>query len=104
MKRSKTFFLICALFIVACRKEYTTGPEVFQNECVKCHKLNGEGGKKGPELTDIFAKKDEDYIRQYIMDPRSIKPDGTMPPAKLSDRELNLIVEYLKQQTLRRSK
>jgi len=64
---------------------------------VKCHKLNGKGGKKGPELTDIFQKKDEQYIRTYIMDPRSIKSDGTMPPAKISDKELDLIVAYLKE-------
>jgi cytochrome c oxidase subunit 2 len=104
MKIWKTFFLICAFFILGCRKEYTTGPEVFQGVCVKCHKLNGKGGKKGPELTDIFSKKDEDYIRQYIMDPRSIKPDGTMPPAKISDHELDLVIQYLKQQDQHKTK
>jgi len=65
---------------------------------VKCHKLNGEGGSKGPDLTDIFSKKDEDFIRQYTIDPRSMKPDGTMPPAKLSDHELDLVIQYIKQQ------
>lgn len=91
---------IClVLGTIGCRRraEYKTGAEVFRGECVKCHKMNGKGGSKGPELTRVFEKKDEETIRTSIMDPRSIKPDGTMPPARISDRELNLIVEYLKQ-------
>jgi len=60
--------------------------------------LNGVGGSKGPDLTGIFAKKDEDYIRRYTIDPRSIKADGTMPPSKISDRELELLVQYMKEQ------
>jgi cytochrome c2 len=104
MKHSKTFFLICAFLIVGCRKEYTTGPEVYLNECVKCHKLRGTGGSKGPDLTDIFKKKDENYIRRYIMDPRSIKPDGTMPPSEISEHELDLVMAYLKKQNRRTTK
>jgi|GEM_PF-2781963 len=98
MKLGKIFFVLCALSIIGCRKEYTSGPAVFEGACVKCHKLNGEGGSKGPDLTDIFSKKDEDFIRQYTIDPRSMKPDGTMPPAKLSDHELDLVIQYIKQQ------
>jgi len=97
MKR-RTFVLLCAFIITGCRKEYDSGSAVFQGACVKCHKLNGEGGSKGPDLTGIFSKKDEDYIRQYTIDPRSIKPDGTMPPAKLSNHELDLVMQYIKEQ------
>jgi len=90
---------VLPLLIFSCRRpEYTSGEAVFEGACVKCHKLNGKGGKKGPELTDVFQKKDEQYIRTYIMDPRSIKADGTMPPGKISDHELDLIVQYLKRQ------
>ncbi|HSE41571.1 MAG TPA: c-type cytochrome [Acidobacteriota bacterium] len=79
------------------RKEYTSGQAVFQGECVKCHMLNGNGGKKGPDLTTIFEKHDERYIRDYTVDPRSIKPDSTMPPAELSEKELSILIQYLKQ-------
>ncbi len=80
------------------RLDYKTGAEAFQGECARCHKLNGEGGTKGPDLSRIFQKRKESYIRDYTMDPRSIKPDGTMPPAKISERELDLLIAYLKQQ------
>lgn len=90
---------MAALVLISCKRpEYNTGREVYTGECIKCHKLNGEGGTKGPELTHIFEKKDEQTIRTYIMDPRSIKGDGIMPPAKISEHELDLIVEYLKKQ------
>lgn len=95
MKR--LILLMVTLLLASCKRaEYQTGQAAFQGECVKCHKLNGTGGTKGPDMTGIFEKKDEQYFRSYTMDPRSIKPDGTMPPAKISDRELNLLVEYLR--------
>ena len=96
----RNWFLVwlLALLTLSCksRKEFATGRDVFEGECIKCHKMNGVGGKKGPELKDVFEKHDEEYIRTYIMDPRSIKRDGTMPPAKISEKELDLIVNYLK--------
>lgn len=98
MRRGLFLVWILALLFLACKRrpEYTTGEAVFRGECVKCHKMNGQGGTKGPELTSVFDKKDEDYIRTYVMDPRSIKGDGIMPPAKISEQELTLVVEYLK--------
>jgi len=98
MKPRGFFILVCLIWIAGCRKEYDSGQAVFQGECAKCHKLNGEGGSKGPDLTTIFSKKDEDYIRRYTMDPRSIKSDGTMPPSKISERELDLLIQYMKEQ------
>ncbi|HEY4492184.1 MAG TPA: cytochrome c [Acidobacteriota bacterium] len=80
------------------RAEYATGEQAYQGECAKCHKLVGNGGTKGPDLTDIFQKKDAFYIREYTKDPRSFKPDGTMPPSKLTDREIDLVLEYMKEQ------
>ena len=100
--RTRLYFAIPLLIALlsgsACkRKEYTTGEAVWNGKCVKCHKLEGSGGTKGPDLTGIFEKKDENYIRNYTQDPRSIKTDGTMPPSKLSDHELDLIIQYMKE-------
>lgn len=99
MKRFYLWMVIFSLvFAIACKRpEYKTGQAVFEGECRRCHKLNGVGGKKGPELTTIFQKKDEQLIRTQIYDPRSVKPDGTMPPAKISDHELDMVVQYLKE-------
>ena len=97
-------FLLTGLVLPGCKqKDYPSGEAVFQGECVKCHKLNGVGGKKGPELTDVFQKHDDYYIRTYVMDPRSIKPDGLMPPAKITEQQLDMLVEYLKEKGRRRA-
>jgi mono/diheme cytochrome c family protein len=99
MSRITPFLLLLLLLsFTACKRpEYTTGEAAFQGKCVKCHKLNGEGGTKGPDLTDIFTKKDENYVRTYTHDPRSMKADGTMPPSDLSDHELDMVIQYLKE-------
>ena len=91
------FLLISVLLGAGCnRKDYKTGEAVYKGECAKCHKLNGGGGTKGPDLTDIFNKHDEQYVRNYSIDPRSIKPDSVMPPAKIDDKQLEMLMDYLR--------
>ena len=43
----------------------------YKNEttCLRCHKVNGEGGEVGPELKGIGAKQNRDYILESIVDP-----------------------------------
>jgi mono/diheme cytochrome c family protein len=91
------FLLISLLLPAGCnRKDYKTGEAVYEGECAKCHKLNGNGGTKGPDLTDIFDKHDEQYIRDYTLDPRSIKPDSVMPPPKIDDKQFEMLMDYLR--------
>jgi mono/diheme cytochrome c family protein len=95
--RGIALLLLLMSLIFGCnRKDYKNGEAVYQGECAKCHKLNGSGGTKGPELTNIFDKHDEQYIRDYTMDPRSIKADSVMPPAKIDDKQLQMLIDYLK--------
>ncbi len=84
-------------------KEYTTGEAAYKGECAKCHMLNGSGGNKGPDLTGVFTKHDEGYVRAYTVDPRSIKPDSTMPPTELDDKELEMVMNYLRKNAQKRS-
>jgi quinoprotein glucose dehydrogenase len=37
--------------------------------CLRCHKINGEGGEVGPDLTGIGARKDREYILESIVYP-----------------------------------
>lgn len=84
--------------------EVQAGFAVFQKNCLACHRLNGAGDSQfGPDLniphnpTEYFS---EDFLRQYIRDPQSLRkwPQGRMPGFSrevLSDKELGELIGYL---------
>jgi quinoprotein glucose dehydrogenase len=37
--------------------------------CIRCHKINGEGGEVGPDLTGIATRKNREYILESILFP-----------------------------------
>lgn len=63
--------------------------------CLACHTLLGQGGHMGPPLQNTAAWSPPERMRQYILDPRSVNPKSMMPAGKLSDDEVNAIVDYL---------
>lgn len=54
------------------------GNGVFLNQgmCLKCHKIGGQGGEAGPNLSDIALRMKPEEIFQSIMDPNAIIVDG----------------------------
>lgn len=79
------------------------GENLFQAMgCIGCHIVEGEGGGVGPELTNIYAEKGEDYVRQSILIPNVViaegYPENVMPQnfgERLSDENLNDLIAYL---------
>ncbi len=54
----------------------------FREHCMPCHTVNGEGGGKAPELnypTSVTEYLSDAWIRRWMMDPRSIRYNATMP-------------------------
>ena len=49
------------------------GKKIFFNkpeaQCVRCHRINGEGGDVGPDLSHIGAQKDRRYLLESIVLP-----------------------------------
>lgn len=74
-----------------------TASIVFARFCVGCHKLDGDGGTDGPDLTHAGGKHDVNALRLWITDPEAVNPEAEMPPfgRKLSPVELEAIAEYL---------
>ena len=54
------------------KKMFFERPEA---SCVRCHKINGEGGEVGPDLSRIGAQKDRQYLLESVVLPnKAIAP------------------------------
>ncbi len=75
------------------------GFAIFARDCVRCHAINREGGRVGPDLNvpqSVVEYRPEAQIRAYIRDPRTFRY-GNMPPHPgLSDADLDGLVAYLR--------
>lgn len=51
------------------------GGAVFRSKgCFRCHRVNGEGGRQGPDLTLIGQSRSPEYLRRSIVDPNADVP------------------------------
>ncbi|WP_221028896.1 DUF7133 domain-containing protein [Actomonas aquatica] len=44
--------------------------------CTRCHKVNGEGGEAGPDLSEIADRQSTEYILESIIDPNAAIAPG----------------------------
>jgi quinoprotein glucose dehydrogenase len=56
------------------------GERIFREKaevsCLRCHKIRGQGGEVGPELTGIGGKKDRRYLLQALVTPDAQIAEG----------------------------
>jgi cytochrome c551/c552 len=70
--------------------------------CGACHKIAGQAGAIGPDLTAIGKARGAEYIRRSIIDPNADIaegfPPGMMPPDykdRMTAGELEMLVNYM---------
>jgi ubiquinol-cytochrome c reductase cytochrome b subunit len=70
---------------------------IFARHCIGCHKIEGDGGTDGPDLTHAGKKHDAAALRKWIYDPEEVKPDTDMPSFgdRLTSEQLDVISAYL---------
>lgn len=67
------------------------------NNCMGCHTILGEGGYYAPELTKVYERRGENYIKAALMSPVPWQPNGRkMVAYKMSDDQASDLVEYFK--------
>jgi len=48
------------------------GAELFKSKgCYQCHRVNGEGGRLGPDLSDIGKTRSVEHLRAALVDPNA---------------------------------
>lgn len=77
----------------------TRGFALFRQRCVRCHAINREGGRVGPDLNvprSVTEYRDEATLRAFIRDPRAFRY-GAMPSHHdLSEGDLDALLAYLR--------
>jgi nitric oxide reductase subunit C len=73
-------------------------PQIFNQMCVACHALGGQGGNVGPALDGVGSRRDAAYIAHWLRDPIAMKPDARMPKLPLTDGQIDELVAFLSQQ------
>jgi mono/diheme cytochrome c family protein len=81
------------------------GQATFADVCVRCHAINREGGRVGPELNvprSIVEYRPVEQIKAYIRDPRQFRY-GNMPPHPgLTDADLDDLIAYFQAMSARK--
>lgn len=68
-----------------------------QNNCMGCHTLMGEGAYYAPELTKVYQRRGEAFIKAMLKDPASMYPgQRKMVQYNFNDQEISALVAFFK--------
>jgi cytochrome c2 len=90
---------------VASDAKISAGYILFREQCFRCHAINREGGKVGPELNvprNILDYRPEPDVRAYIKNPLQFRY-GNMPAHPgLTEPDLDSLIAYLREMGTRK--
>lgn len=70
----------------------TEGKKTWQRyNCNACHQLYGLGGYLGPDLTNVYSKRDTNYLKAFMSSGTIVMPDF-----HLSEKEKSDIIAFFK--------
>lgn len=79
-------------------EQVAQGKELWdKNNCMGCHTLFGEGAYYAPELTKVYERRGELFIRQMLKDPQAMFPnERKMKKYDFSESEMSALVAFFK--------
>jgi nitric oxide reductase subunit C len=72
-------------------------PKVFNQLCIACHALGGQGGNVGPPLDDVGERLTRDEFIAWLDEPQTVKPGTAMPDLPLTDPQIKELAAFLVQ-------
>lgn len=80
----------------AITEEVNAGKMVWHKyDCIGCHTILGNGSYFAPDMTRIAENKPKDYLKQFLMDPKSVNPKATMPKFGITTQEADHLIAFL---------
>jgi mono/diheme cytochrome c family protein len=88
------------------------GGTIFRDKCSRCHTIGG-GDKKGPDLEGVTQQRDQQWLVDFISNPRQVIASGdstansllsqfnnnVMPDVGLSQEQVLAVISYLDEQS-----
>lgn len=81
------------------------GYAIFTDLCIRCHAINREGGRVGPELNvpqGVTEYRPEAQIRAYIRNPLTFRYSAMPAHPHLGDGDLDGLIAYFRAMALRK--
>lgn len=64
-------------------------------DCIGCHTILGNGSYFAPDMTKVVERKPKDYLKKFLMDPKSVKANASMPKLGISSKEADDLIAFL---------
>lgn len=72
------------------------GKEIYQEyACYGCHKIAGNGGEMGPDLSEIGSRLQPEYLAAFLQNPQAFIPGTPMKISGLWEEEVQALVACL---------
>lgn len=62
-----------------------------QHNCGSCHQVYGLGGYLGPDLTNVYSRRSQGYIKAFLKSGTNVMPDFN-----LKENEMGALLAFLK--------
>lgn len=76
---------------------------IQENNCTGCHKIKGEGGTVGPDLSFQGQRINPKWMTSFLMAPTKIRPEGIeptrMPTFNFTEEEASTLTAYFAKQS-----